>query len=293
MDSKKALYELTDFGDIRRLYLLLGPACNMHCRHCFQEATKDKGKDFSLKMDNKVWSLLNHFVEYSMEHPYRLGRRFREIIFWGGEPLLHWNLIKDVVCRVYDKYKRLDNVVFEIVSNGVLLTDEMVDFFNKYNVYFVFSYDAPYPFAVRDYVSDEICERVRKLKQFSVNAGYNAYNDDILLAERCLRRKFPEARLIDMSALLIRDFCMPADIFDYNWEALKSNFRKLRISAQLGDEFALRIFQMYFAPRGIGIKDKVGHVSDSCSVGKKQDSLYIRWQGVGMSKLFDKIRYGK
>ena len=129
---------------------------------------------------------------------------------------------------------------FGIQSNGLLLTQDKVDFLNKYEVDFGFSYDAPYPFAVRDYVSDEICELVNKINRHSISPTCsNAYNFDPLLSQKCLETKFPKAFSIRNTINLSYSFNMPKHITDYNWNRVKESYRKLRIAAQLGDKFSI------------------------------------------------------
>ena len=47
------LYKETNFADVKRLYLLMGTACNMHCRHCIQTPVKEKESKFNCKFTDK------------------------------------------------------------------------------------------------------------------------------------------------------------------------------------------------------------------------------------------------
>ena len=239
------MYEKRDFKNIGDFLLMTGPACNMFCRHCGQMPIKSCHV-CQPKLNPKVYQLMEHFIEYA------LGREMpnnysRHIFFYGGEALLYWDFIKDIIASLTEKYDITHKTGFRfgIQSNGLLLTEDKVEFLNKYGVEFGFSYDAPHPFAVRGYVSDEICDLVKKIDRHMVTSTGNAINYDYLLAVRCLRAKFPHAFRHRIVPNLTRSFDMPEDIYAYDWKKIGDAIRKLRIAAQLDDVFALKWFSTY------------------------------------------------
>ena len=234
--SKTPLYLEKDFGSVDRLFLMLGPACNMCCRHCVENPQKQLLPSIGLKtvnvnIDDRVLLLIENFIK-----SFNKNGGKRKIVFWGGEPLLYWNTICKITEYIAEKYKGQD-CVFSITTNGLLITDDKIDFLNKYNFMVHFSYDAPYPFAVRDYVSDEICNKVKRIKGCRILTGYSAYNCDPLLAYHCLTKKFPDIP-IDFSVFLGHSFAMPKDIYAWKWDKIHNALRKLRIASQLGDHTA-------------------------------------------------------
>lgn len=244
-----ALKDEKDFRKIRVVYLLLGPECNMRCRHCSQTPVKkDFRFDDEISADTKRF--LDSFIKFAVEAKPVKGVVYR-VLFWGGEALLHWKLIKSIVEEYASKYDYLknDNFRFHITSNGLLLTDEMVDFFNKYDVIYCFSYDAPNPFAVRGYVPDTVCERVNRLKNFSIMSSFTAFNCDWYSAYHCLKRKFPNGRY-SIGVQLVQSFDMPKELYSFDFDEIRRNFKKARISAQLGNKFLqLFLYRMLSAYR--------------------------------------------
>ena len=129
------IYKETNFRDVKKFYLMLGTACNMHCRHCIQ--TPIKGNNFnltSLDMDERVASLAENYIKFCVNYNLPPKNKPYYMYFWGGEPLLYWNFIKKYVVKMTEKYDMLRNrnIRFRMTTNGTLLTDEMIDFFNKY-----------------------------------------------------------------------------------------------------------------------------------------------------------------
>ena len=260
--SNVPLYEEKDFKNIKKFHLMLGPACNMACRHCSQ--TPVKRTCLSLTVSPKVYRLIDNYIEYGLTHHTPGGST--KLVFWGGEPLMYWDVIAPLVQRIHEKYhlKREDKLQLCITTNGRLLTDEIVDFINEYGMSFCFSYDSPYPFAIRDYVSDEICERVKKVNKYAVLSGFNAYDCDPILSYRCLKTKFPNVYEIDVAGTLCRSFDLPEDIYRFDWDAVKNSFRKLRIAAQLDDVFALEYLKRYF-----GVKRWRNSSCLGCAIGER------------------------
>lgn len=248
------LLNTKDFKDVRCISLQLGPECNMQCRHCHQ--TPDKGvKDFSLRKPSKdVLQFIDNFIQYSQREEFK-KRSVSEgflftVQFYGGEPLLHWQLIKKMVEDFTAKYDILSNRSFRfcIITNGLNLTQEIVDFVNAHDMPFSLSYDAPHPFAVRGYVSDKICALANRIKRLKIICSGCAYNCDPMSAYHCLIAKFPTAKHVIRTEVL-RTFPEMDDSIDtYDVEALRISVKKIFIAAKLGDKFAVRYANKILAP---------------------------------------------
>ena len=83
--SEKPLTEAV----LKKIYLMLGPACNLKCRHCYE--TDQPQPRLKKQIHPDVWTYLDRI---------RVGRtQPMKLTFWGGEPLLYWPLIREVVER--------------------------------------------------------------------------------------------------------------------------------------------------------------------------------------------------
>ena len=230
-----ALKNETDFKDIKKVFLLMGPQCNMRCRHCSQMPIK-VGEKIEHIVSPDVWMFLEHYISYAISHE----GFARNLVLWGGEPLLHWDFIKEVVTKFTDKFKLLEvprgRFLFSIVTNGLLLDEEKLDFIRKYRMKVSLSYDAPDPFAVRGHVPEEKCRMLASSGvNYSTISTFNALNCDYYLACRCMRKKFPKVRHCFNFALMQTFEEMPEDIMAYDWDKIRYSLKKLRIAASLGD----------------------------------------------------------
>ena len=249
-----SLKNTDDFEHIETFHIMFGPQCNMQCRHCSQ--TPDKGnREINLILSDEVKTILDRFIVYSKNRGGgNLAVPGSRIHLWGGEILLHWNLVREIIEYFTEKYDLLSSyaVRFVITTNGLLLDEEKVEFLNKYGVYVYFSYDAPHPFAVRGYVSDKICELANKIKLLRILSSGNAINCDPLLAYRCIRKKFPYALGYEAKIEVVRMFDMPNDIVDYDLNKVRDSIKKLRLAIQIPKDehernFALASFWMDIA----------------------------------------------
>ena len=97
--------------------------CNMNCKYCYEHK-----KDKEISFDN-IKKLVDNIVENDTSKSTVLS-------FYGGEPLLKFEMIKDTIEYVNSKEKKID-FMYSITTNGTLITDEVIDFFNDNNFVFV------------------------------------------------------------------------------------------------------------------------------------------------------------
>jgi len=102
------------------LSIFLGGSCNLNCSYCFIDKKNLK------KISPDVIKLkkgIDLFLRCSTKDP--------TINFTGGEPLLYWEILRELIEYIREKKRR----IFMVVStNGTLLDKEMFKFLKKYNV---------------------------------------------------------------------------------------------------------------------------------------------------------------
>lgn len=110
---------------VKALCLHIAHDCNLACKYCFAEEGEYHGRRalMSFEVGKKA---LDFLIANSGQ------RRNLEVDFFGGEPLMNWQVVKDLVAygraqeKKYDKHFR-----FTLTTNGVLLNDEVQEFANK------------------------------------------------------------------------------------------------------------------------------------------------------------------
>lgn len=110
---------------IKALCLNVAHTCNLSCEYCFAKGGKYSGPD-AIMTKEIARSAIDFLLENSGSH-YNL-----DIDFFGGEPLLNFDVVKDTVAYAKSKeeeYKKHFN--FTLTTNGLLLDDEVIDYLNE------------------------------------------------------------------------------------------------------------------------------------------------------------------
>ncbi len=110
---------------VKALCLHITHDCNLACRYCFAEEGEYHGQRalMSLEVGKRA---LDFLVENSG------NRRNLEVDFFGGEPLMNWDVVKALVEYGRELEKTHDKKFrFTLTTNGVLLNDEILSYVNK------------------------------------------------------------------------------------------------------------------------------------------------------------------
>ena len=115
---------------IKALCLLVAHTCNLSCEYCFASQGKFKGSSGLMSFETGKRAL-DFLVENSGT------RRNLEVDFFGGEPLVNFEVCKQLVgyARSIEKEKN-KNFRFTLTTNGVAVTDEVIEWADRecYNV---------------------------------------------------------------------------------------------------------------------------------------------------------------
>lgn len=143
---------------IKAICLHVAHGCNMDCEYCFAGKGDYSGKSgiMSVEVGKKA---LDFLVENSGD------RKNLEVDFFGGEPLINWDVCKEVVKygrELEKKHNKKFN--FTLTTNGVLIDDDVIEFTNREMSNVVLSMDG----------RRKTHNRMRKTK-----SGFGTYDDII------------------------------------------------------------------------------------------------------------------
>ena len=110
---------------IKAMCLNIAHDCNLRCEYCF--ASKgDFGTGRELMSLETAKSAIDFLIEASK------NRHNLEVDFFGGEPLMNFEVVKKTVEYARSQEKKYNkNFRFTITTNGLLLTDDKIDFINE------------------------------------------------------------------------------------------------------------------------------------------------------------------
>lgn len=113
-------------GDVvKALCLHVAHTCNLNCAYCFASQGKYHGERALMSFEVGKQAL-----DFLMEHSGT--RKNLEVDFFGGEPLMNWDVVKRLVeyARSVER-ERNKNFRFTLTTNGVLIDDDVIEFANK------------------------------------------------------------------------------------------------------------------------------------------------------------------
>ena len=112
-------------GVVKALCLHIAHTCNLNCSYCFASQGNYHGERalMSFEVGKRA---LDFLIENSGT------RRNLEVDFFGGEPLMNFEVVKQLVAyaRSIEKEKG-KNFRFTLTTNGVLIDDDVIDFANR------------------------------------------------------------------------------------------------------------------------------------------------------------------
>ncbi|MCI5582756.1 MAG: thioether cross-link-forming SCIFF peptide maturase [Anaeroplasma sp.] len=123
-DMASKLKEKTS-GVIKALCLHIAHTCNLNCSYCFASQGKYNGQRgiMSLEVGKKA---IDFLVSNSGT------RRNLEVDFFGGEPLMNFEVVKEIVKYARGIEKKVNkNFRFTLTTNGMLIDDDVIEFANK------------------------------------------------------------------------------------------------------------------------------------------------------------------
>ena len=175
-DEYRKYADIAVKAPIKALCLHVSHDCDLRCRYCFA-STGDFGTGRKIMTPETGRKAIDFLIEKSM------GRENLELDFFGGEPLMAWETIKSTVdyARSIEK-QHGKNFRFTVTTNGMLLTDDKIEYINREMSNCVLSLDGRKE--VNDNIRvtpngkgcyDIIVPRYKKLVEGRVNPGRTDY----------------------------------------------------------------------------------------------------------------------
>ena len=112
-------------GVVKALCLHVAHTCNLNCSYCFASQGKYHGERAVMPFEVGKQAL-DFLVAHSGT------RRNLEVDFFGGEPLMNFQVVKDLVAYARSIEKEAGkNFRFTLTTNGMLIDDDVIDFANR------------------------------------------------------------------------------------------------------------------------------------------------------------------
>ena len=170
---------------VKSMCLHVAHDCNLRCTYCFASTGDYCGgrKLMDLETGKKA---IDFLLKMSAD------RKFLELDFFGGEPLMNYEVVKQIVAYAREEEKKVGkHIRFTMTTNGMLLTEEKMEFLNNEMSNIVLSIDGRKEVNDRmrprvdgsgsyDRIVENFCKFVplRGDKEYYVRGTYTKYNLD-------------------------------------------------------------------------------------------------------------------
>lgn len=213
---------------LKKINLQITQQCNFRCEYCvYSGEYENRGHSVS----RMSWETAKKGIDFILSHS--KDSSSIDVSFYGGEPLLEYNLIKKVM--KYAKEAAEGKLVsFSMTTNGSLLNEEMVRFFLDYNMRITVSLDGP----------KEIHDKNRKFASNNNGTFDSVYNNIRTIVKNIpeFRQRLQYSMVIDPTIKLncLDEFIVTEDeLFDDTTimgSFISNVYRKDKLSA--GEDFS-------------------------------------------------------
>ena len=140
---------------LKAMCLHVAHTCNLNCEYCFASQGKYHGERALMDFETGKRALDFLIANSSTRHNL-------EVDFFGGEPLMNWDVVKKLVAYAREQEKiHNKNFRFTLTTNGILIDEDVIEFSNKEMSNVVLSLDG----------RKEVHDRLRK--DYKGNGSYD------------------------------------------------------------------------------------------------------------------------
>ena len=113
-------------NQLQQLTLEVTQKCNLRCDYCVYHSDNTKFRDFEQSTPNMDFETAKKALDYALVHSHKADDF--SLTFYGGEPLLQYDLIKQCV-EYFEAHKTDIPILYSMTTNLTLMTEEKASFF--------------------------------------------------------------------------------------------------------------------------------------------------------------------
>lgn len=271
---------------LRNMMLLPNNRCNFACSYCYSAFGRN-GKEIE---PEKIFTALDYFLDDKRAK----GERLTISVLGGGEPLISWALLRKALDHAYGlAFKRGIELPVSIVTNGSILTDEILDYIKLHNISVSVSFD------ILPDIQDSqrghyeiVASNVRKMVEAGLDIAFNTVITEQNVGRmnemlKHMKREFPGVKKVSFKSLITDSlFSTPKKRRKYYRQFVDNFFDSLSLAESLN----IWMTSPYY--------NNALCVSDRFCPGKfvvtsEGDISICHCVGSSLDKLYDKFVFGR
>lgn len=264
---------------IRNMMILPNNVCNFKCTYCYS-AEGRSGKIIDI---DKLKSAIRYFLDQNRA----TGERLTISVLGGGEPLLSWQVIKPALDLAYElAEQRRQKLPVSIVTNGSILTNEIVEYLKLHEISLSVSFDIiPEIQNMQRGHYDTVVNNINRFTDSGIDLAFNTVitRENVGRMEEMLHAVAdytPKVNKVSFKSLISNSYFNTAEERKKYYRDFVDNFFKvLDLAKQLGIWMTSPYFNNAlclsdrFCP-GKFVVTSDGDISICHCVGSRKDRLY-------------------
>lgn len=161
---------IKNIDDINEIGFDIVEGCNLRCSYCYLNSPNRNYDNISNYLSTDTF---NRFFQYFNNSNNKLDI---QVSFWGGEPLLKFDVIKYIVNSFNTLRNENRNITYLVVTNGTMISQEVIDFSKTNNLIFQITIDGKKDIHDQQRIDknrkgsfDKIVHNIHKLKENEIN----------------------------------------------------------------------------------------------------------------------------
>lgn len=267
---------------IRNMMILPNNVCNFNCTYCYSaEGRSNKTID-----PDKLKTAISYFLDSNRVS----GERLSISVLGGGEPLLSWNIIRPALDLAYNlSAKRSQELPVSIVTNGSIITDEIVDYLKLRKISLSVSFEIlPEIQNMQRGHYDKVVSNINHFTEAGIDLAFNTVitRENVGRMDEMLRAivaNTPKVKKVSFKSLISNSYFKNADERKNYYRSFVDNFFK---ALDLAKELGIWLTSPYFN-NALCLSDRFcpgkfvvtsdGDISICHCVGSRKDRLYDKF----------------
>ncbi len=203
-------------ANIKQITFEVTECCNLNCTYCtyndlFLESEKRENKFLSIKTAKTI---IDYFFSYWDSRLNQIEDQTVAISFYGGEPLLNFDFIRDVIQYLQYRTGEKKKFRFTITTNGLLL-DKHIDYLIEHDFKITVSLDGNY-----------------ENNQYRIDHNNNNPHNKILTVLKKIMKEYPEFYKTNVRYnTVLHDKNSVEEVFDFFMNELNKTTKFLEVNS--------------------------------------------------------------
>jgi uncharacterized protein len=166
---------------VRGLQLVTTNSCNYGCQYCFMnQQSEERNPGWTTPAEPMSFEVAERSIRGMLDLLQRNGHKHLFLEFFGGEPLMNWQVIRHVLATFGNQPEPDMGISYSVTTNGTLITREIAELLERYHVTVTISVDIPTKLIGLPVISAKSGDRIQKVLSILREVGNTVTFNSVL-----------------------------------------------------------------------------------------------------------------